>query len=159
MAYMGLGCLLLMNCMIEHKSKEWAQWVLFLAMGGFAGNFALSLTDHAQNAFFHWTEWIPVISSAFAVGFLCVLLVIKTGRDFLGLSAGVLALQIVVGALGFALHAWGDSHGPSPGLWENVIHGAPPFAPLLLPNLAILGLLGILALDHYEREGEKKRLP
>jgi hypothetical protein len=43
-----------------------------------SGNFALSLTEHAENGFFHWTEWIPVASSAFAVG---VLRVPGGGRD------------------------------------------------------------------------------
>jgi len=29
----------------------------------------------------------------------------------------------------------------------HVLAGTPPFAPLLLPNLSILGLIGLLALD------------
>jgi len=149
LAYMGLGCLLLMNRMVDHRKKEWAQWVLFMALGGFAGNFVLSLTDHAQNGFFHWTEWIPVASSAFAVGFLLTLLFAKAGPRFLWLCAGVLIIQMFVGGLGFVLHGLADVHGPSPSSWENVIHGAPPFAPLLLPNLAILGLLGMLAMEEH----------
>lgn len=149
LAYMGLGCLLLMNRMVDHRKKEWAQWVLFMTLGGFAGNFVLSLTDHAQNGFFHWTEWIPVASSAFAVGFLFVLVFTKTNPGFPWLCGGVLVLQMLVGGLGFFLHGWADLHGASPRLWENVIHGAPPFAPLLLPNLAVLGLLGILAMEEH----------
>jgi hypothetical protein len=57
LAYMGLGCLTLMNRMISHEAREWSQWVLFFAVGGFFGNFVLTLADHATNAFFHWTEW------------------------------------------------------------------------------------------------------
>jgi len=56
-------------------------------------------------------------------------------------------LQIIVGVAGFFLHGLADLHGPSASLVQNVIHGAPPFAPMLLPNLALLGLLGLLALD------------
>ena len=55
---------------------------------------------------------------------------------------------MAVGAAGFLLHLTAGLHGPSTSLYQNIIHGAPPFAPLLLPNLAILGLLGILAFDH-----------
>jgi undecaprenyl pyrophosphate phosphatase UppP len=73
---MGLGCLLLMNGMVPARSEEWPKWVLFFATAGFAGNFVLILTDHAVNGFFHRSEWIPVISSALAVG------------SFLGLSPG-----------------------------------------------------------------------
>ena len=51
LAYAGLGFLLLMNRMAAPRSVEWARWVLFLAMGGFFGNFVLSLTDHATNGF------------------------------------------------------------------------------------------------------------
>src|SRR5437867_3776648 len=76
LAYVGLGCLLLMNRMVKTHSREWAEWVLFLALGGFAGNFALSLTDHAINGFYRSSEWIPVVSSALAVGFLLTLLLL-----------------------------------------------------------------------------------
>jgi hypothetical protein len=145
LAYVGLGCLLLMNRMVEFKQKEWAQWVIFFALGGFVGNFALSLTDHATNGFFQWTEWIPVVSSALAVGFLAVLLFSVSERAFLFWCSLVLLLQIAVGGLGFALHAWADLHGPAGTLFENVVSGAPPFAPLLLPNLSILGFIGIAA--------------
>ena len=58
-----------------------------LALGGFFGNFVLSLTDHAANGFFARTEWIPVISSAFATGFLLVPLSSPVTRRFLDLSA------------------------------------------------------------------------
>ena len=72
LAYTGLGFLLLMNRMVNARSAEWARWVILLALGGFLGNFVLSLTDHASNGFFAKTEWIPVISSALASGFLIV---------------------------------------------------------------------------------------
>jgi hypothetical protein len=152
MAYMGLGCLLVMNRMVARHGKEWAQWVLFFALGGFGGNFLLSLSDHAVNGFFRWSEWIPVISSGFAVGFLIALLLAEERRGFLWLTAGVLFVQILVGGLGFLLHAWADWHGPAGSFFANVVSGAPPFAPLLLPNLSILGFIGIVAMDHSTRK-------
>jgi hypothetical protein len=145
-AYIGLGCLLIMNRMVAPRAREWAQWVLFFTLGGFAGNFVLSLTDHAANGFFHWTEWIPVISSAFAVGFLAALLFLDSRGRFAWLCAGILLLQIGVGVLGFGFHLNADIHGPASALFENVITGAPPFAPLLLPNLSILGFIGMMAM-------------
>lgn len=146
-AYMGLGCLLLMNRMVARHTREWAQWVLFFTLGGFVGNFVLSLSDHAVNGFFRWSEWIPVISSGFAVGFLLALLLLDERRGFLWLTAGILFVQILVGGLGFLLHAWADWHGPAGSLFQNIVSGAPPFAPLLLPNLSLLGFIGILAMD------------
>jgi hypothetical protein len=145
LAYMGLGCLTVMNRMIPHQTREWSQWVLFFAAGGFAGNFVLSLADHATNAFFHWTEWIPVVSSALAVGFLLALLVSTTPPSFRRLCNLVLLLQVLVGILGFVLHFWADVHGPAGRLIDNVLSGAPLFAPLLLPNLSLLAWIALLA--------------
>src|SRR5262249_36193666 len=93
----------------------------------------------------HWTEWIPVVSCALAVGFLAVQISSNGGQLFLRYCAAILLLQMLVGGLGFLLHAWADWHGPADTLFENVVAGAPPFAPLLLPNLPILGLMGIVA--------------
>src|SRR6185295_13640888 len=80
LAYTGLGLLLIINRMLDANTGEWSLWVLLMALGGFAGNFIFSLTDHAQNGFFYPMEWVPVISSAFAVGFLCVPLLMSVTR-------------------------------------------------------------------------------
>lgn len=148
LAFVGLGSLLVMNRMVRARTEEWAEWVLLLALGGFAGNLVLSLTDHATNGFYRPSEWIPIFSSALAVGFLIALLLTPSTQGFLWLCGAVLFLQVVVGVLGFALHLLADLRGPS-SLYQNVLSGAPPFAPLLLPNLAILGLIGILAIDEH----------
>jgi len=145
LAYTGVGMILLLNRTTPGESVEWARWVVFLALGGFAGNFALSLTDHAENGFFHWTEWIPVASSAFAVAFLVVLFLAEPSRKYLTICAEVLGVQAAVGVLGFVFHAAADWHGPSRSLFQNVVNGAPPFAPLLFPNLAVLGWIGLWA--------------
>lgn len=158
LAYVGLGCLLLMNRMVPFPTRDWARWVLLLTLGGFLGNFALSLSDHAVNGFFHWTEWIPVFSCAIAAGFLTMFFLGEEGPAFSRLCAVILGAQIAVGTLGFLLHGLADWHGPSRSLWQNVIHGAPPFAPMLLPNLALLGLLGLLAWDRVVRQMHSGRI-
>ncbi len=147
LAYTGIGMLLLLNRMERGASQEWAKWIVFLAMGGFFGNFILSLTDHAGNGFFHWTEWIPVASSSFAVTFLALLFFLHITERYLKACAIVLICQAVVGAAGFFFHAEADLHGPSRKFLQNVIDGAPPFAPLLLPNLMILGLIGLWVMN------------
>lgn len=146
LAYTGLGLLLLMNRMVPADSLEWPMWVLLLSLGGFFGNFLFSVTDHAQNAFYHWTEWIPVVSSAFAVGFLCVPFVTPVTQRFLWLCAGVLLIQAAVGVLGFGLHTAANLHGVSPRWWDNFLFGAPPLAPLLFPNLVLLAWISLWVL-------------
>ncbi|MDR3458624.1 MAG: hypothetical protein P4N60_14335 [Verrucomicrobiae bacterium] len=143
LAYTGLGALLLMNRMVADEAIEWSQWVIFFALGGFMGNFIFTLTDHAQNGFFHRTEWIPVISSAVAVGFLIVPLLLRVGRPFLWLCGLVMLGQAAVGALGFAFHALADWHNVGDNLFLRVVHGAPIFAPTLFCDLAVLAGIGL----------------
>ena len=141
-AYAGLGLLLLVNRTVPCSDSEWSQWVVFLALGGFAGNFVLSLCDHAMNGFFHATEWLPVFASAFAVGFLAVALV-EQHRSFLLISGAILALQVVIGLVGFYFHLIADINGLSSSLFENFVHGAPVFAPLLFVDLVLLAMIGL----------------
>lgn len=143
LAYTGLGLLLVMNRMVTPKSSEWSLWVILMATGGFFGNFLFSLTDHAQNGFYHWTEWIPVVSSALAVGSLISLFVTPVNQKYLWLCVVVLAIQAVVGILGFALHTSANLHSPSGNWQKNFIEGAPALAPLLFPNLVLLCLIGL----------------
>ncbi|HEY5212310.1 MAG TPA: hypothetical protein VIJ38_04730 [Acidobacteriaceae bacterium] len=146
LAYTGLGFLLLVNRMIAARSAEWARWVLLLAVGGFFGNFVLSLTDHAANGFFMRTEWIPVISSAFAVGFLIIPLVTVVARRFLDACLIVMFAQASIGVLGFWFHMQANLIEPGHSLFERLVNGAPPMAPLLFPNLVGLALIGLWAL-------------
>ena len=151
LAYTGLGFLLLMNRMVAPRSSEWARWVIFLALGGFFGNFVLSLTDHASNGFFAKTEWIPVISSALATGFLIVPLVLAVTRRFMDLCLAVMVTQALVGVLGFWFHMRANLVEPGHNVFDKLVNGAPPMAPLLFPNLVGLALIGMWALlPHLE---------
>ena len=141
-AYAGLGFLLLLNRMVPCRDAEWNQWVVFFALGGFVGNFVLALCDHAMNGFFHATEWLPVFASALAVGFLGVALV-EQHRIFLRISVAVMALQVAIGFIGFPLHLIADINGLSSSLFENFVHGAPVFAPLLFIDLVFLAMIGL----------------
>jgi hypothetical protein len=146
LAYSGLGFLLLVNRMVVSRSVEWAQWIIFLALGGFFGNFVLTLTDHAVNGFFVHTEWVPVISSAFAIGFLIIPLVLPVTRRFLDACLVVMVGQAIVGIAGFWFHLEANLVGPGNNLFERLVTGAPPMAPLLFPNLVGLAFIGLWAL-------------
>jgi hypothetical protein len=150
LAYTGLGFLLVLNRMVDSASKVWAQWVLLLALGGFVGNFVFSLTDHASNGFFVRVEWVPVIASAVAVGFLATPLLMGVSRKFLDLCVAVLLQEAAVGVWGFILHAARNLAGPSIHPFENFVSGAPPMAPLLFPNLVVLGGIALWQLRKFE---------
>ena len=143
LAYVGLGFLLLLNRMVDAESAEWARWVLLFTLGGFIGNFVFSLTDHAENGFFYPLEWAAVAASAVAVGFLATPLLTRVSRGFLSLCFVVLLAEAAVGMWGFWLHAERNLHGPSTQALRNFVYGAPPLAPLLFPNLTMLGLIAL----------------
>ncbi|GEM_PF-4248492 len=63
----------------------------------------------------------------------------------------VLALEIVVGVVGFALHLTANLGGPG-GMWENFLYGAPIFSPLLFPNLALLAGIAVWVLTESSDE-------
>lgn len=150
LAYTGLGFLLVMNRMVDAESVEWARWVLLFTVGGFVGNFVFSLTDHAQNGFFFAVEWVPVGASAVAIGFLCVPLLMRVSRTFINVSVAVLIFEAGVGLWGFVLHTMHNLRGPSVDALNNFIYGAPPMAPLLFPNLMVLGMIGLWQLRHSD---------
>jgi hypothetical protein len=156
LAYTGLGFLLLVDRMVTVRTADWARWVIALAMGGFFGNFVLSLTDHASNGFFAKTEWIPVISSAFATGFLLVPLLTEVTRRYLDLCLVVMGGQAAVGVLGFWFHLRANLVEPGASLWDRLVNGAPPMAPLLFPNLVGLALIGLWALTPHVPEGSPR---
>jgi hypothetical protein len=159
LAYAGLGMLLILDRMVEADSIEWAQWVVFLALGGFVGNLALSLADHAQNGFFNRAEWLAVIASAIAVGFLLLVVIRPLDLRLHDATWVVLALQFVIGTLGFILHVRADWLKTTPRLWDRFLYGAPVFAPLLFPNLAILAAIGLWALRDKIRDPRDRSIP
>ena len=52
-----------------------------------------ALADHAGNGFFNALDWVPVVASAIAVGFLTVPLVTKVFRQYIDLCAAILMLE------------------------------------------------------------------
>lgn len=148
LSYVGVGLLLLLVQSEEAKTSRFGPWVLLLALGGFLGNFALSLLDHAQNGFFHATEWVPVAAAAYAVGFL-TLAVWRAPKLEASLSracSGVMVVEMLVGVVGAALHVDANlRRSAMTSLRDRFVFGAPMFAPLLFANLALLAIIGLWA--------------
>ena len=147
LSFAGIGLLLIMHHTVHEESLEWGRWVLVMACAGFLGNFVLSLCDHAQNGFFDWREWIPVYTSAMAVSFLMTAIVQPRNAPFLALCVLILALNGLTGVVGFYLHLLANLAAPAESVRESFLHGAPILAPLLFPNLSLLGIIGILGVS------------
>lgn len=145
-SYVGVGLLLLLVRSEEAATPRFGRWVLLLALGGFCGNFLLSVFDHAQNGFFRPTEWIAVASAAVAIGFLVVALAWPSAGTYRA-CAWIMVLQVVVGFLGFGLHL-GANLEPMElevPMVDRFVFGAPAFAPLLFVNIALLAGIGLWA--------------
>ncbi len=144
LAYVGLGLLLLLLRTERAGSPAIGWWTLLLAFGGFVGNLGMSLLDHAQNGFFHGTEWIPVVAGALGASFLFVTW-LAPDPVIARVTYAVLAGEALVGALGFCLHTLADWRRPAARITDRFVFGAPAFAPLLFVDLALLGALGLWA--------------
>jgi hypothetical protein len=143
LAYVGVGLLLILSRLEPPDSPAWSGWVLLLALGGFAGNFALALLDHAQNGFRDPMEWLAVAAAAYGASFLFMAMLRPADRALAWLTLAVLALEAAIGGIGFVLHFLADAHRPGAGWMERLLHGAPLFAPLLYGDLAVLGAIGL----------------
>jgi hypothetical protein len=141
LAYAGVGFVLLANRL--ESGMEWARWIVFLAAAAFAGNFGLSLADHAQNGFYQPAEFASVVAAAFGLAFLFMVVVYPKQRALLVATLGVLAGECAVGTLGFGFHVQADWHGVGRTFFERLVYGAPVFAPLLFANCALLGAIGV----------------
>lgn len=151
LAYTGLGLLLILDRMVDAGTPEWGQWIVVLALGGFAGNFVLSLADHAQNGFFNRLEWVPVVAAALGIGFLLVAALRPHDSALRTATLWLLAIEMLVGIAGFALHVRADLTRPGADLFARILYGAPVFAPLLFANLSLLAAIGIWGM-HERRD-------
>jgi hypothetical protein len=152
LSYAGVGLLILLDRMVDSRSVAWARWLVLLSLGGFVGNFVLSLADHAQNGFFRPEEWVGVVAAAAAVGFLAAVLIVPDDRPLIGLATWVVVAQVGVGLLGFFFHVRANLGLPATNLGDRFLHGAPAFAPLLFADLALLALLAFWALLRVPNE-------
>ena len=142
LSYAGLGMLLMLNRLERGHDSEHALWITILALGGFIGNFGLSLADHAVNGFFRVEEWIPVCAAALASSLLFMVCVVSHDKLLIRTAAVVMVAQVAVGLLGFFFHVQTLPEEPWLHL-DAVTHRAPPFAPMLFADLAVLALIGL----------------
>jgi hypothetical protein len=65
--------------------------------------------------------------------------------------------QGAMGVLGFWFHLRANLVEPGSSVWDKLVNGAPPLAPLLFPNLVALAWIGMWALTPHLPEAGKGR--
>jgi hypothetical protein len=59
--------------------------------------------------------------------------------------------------LGFCFHLQANLIQPGHNLWDKMVNGAPPLAPLLFPNLVALAWIGLWAMTPHIQETQPHR--
>lgn len=91
-----------------------------------------------------WT-WLPAIAGIFGTVVAITLgLIDRPTRSDLTVYAVAMVMLIVVGIIGFMLHAGTNLVAQGTIVVERFIRGSPLLAPLLFANVGLLGLIVLL---------------
>jgi hypothetical protein len=105
-----------------------------------------SVIDHAKTNFENTWLWIPTIVGSFAVLVTTAMgAYARLDRGDLITYLAAMALLVVVGLVGAVLHIQHNLVGQGTIVDERFIRGAPLLAPLLYANMALLGVIVLLA--------------
>lgn len=101
-----------------------------------------SILDHARFQFEDPWVWLPVTSALFGV-MTCLFLGIieKPNRADITVHTVAMILLIIVGLIGFVLHAQSSLTASGLIIPERFLRGSPLLAPLLYANVGLMGLL------------------
>jgi hypothetical protein len=137
-----LGALLW--CRLHFDDEKLYRPLLLLAALGFLGLAVMALLDHAQNGFYLWVEWAPIIMGVFSgVVYLIGFWYPQPDEGVRRLLLAVAWAVLLVGLVGTFFHVVGFIQHPAP-IKERFALLAPPFAPLLFCDGAAFALLADL---------------
>lgn len=104
-----------------------------------------SVLDHARFSFDNAWVWLPVAAGLFAFATSVFIGIIeKPNSADLAVHATAMLLLIIVGVIGFVLHAEASLTSSGQVIVERFLRGSPLLAPLLFCNVGLMGLLAML---------------
>ncbi|MDR3543115.1 MAG: hypothetical protein P4L69_19440 [Desulfosporosinus sp.] len=128
----------------EHYRGTARRSKLLILVGlGFLGAVVAAFLDHARLGFIPSYTLIPIVSGTLAV-ISCFYLTNQANRMETSIYLSILALNLLVGLLGFGFHVLGDLAGTQSIIWARFLYRNPLLGPLLFCNLSLLGGLSIL---------------
>ena len=148
LAYTGLGFLLIMNRMVDPETHRMGAMGVVAGAGRLRREFRLQpgrsrrqrILQSAGVGACRGQRHRGRFSSGAADD-------ARLSRQYIDLCALILLLEAGVGLWGFILACRGNLRGPSVHAFDNFIYGAPPMAPLLFPNLMVLGIIALWQLS------------
>lgn len=141
-AFAGISCYALASAHyvgIKRRSK-----LLALVGLGFLGAVIAAFLDHARLGFESSYTLIPLVSGTLAM-LVCFYMAYAQANPYeTNICFSILALNLLVGLLGFGFHLGGDLAGTQSIVWARIMYRNPLLGPLLFSNLAFLGGLSLL---------------
>jgi len=143
-AFAGISCYALASA--HYRGTARISKLLVLVGLGFLGAVIAAFLDHARLGFVPSYTLIPLVSGTLA-SLVCFYMARARGQvssheTYLCLS--ILALNLLIGLIGFGFHLLGDLEGTQTVVWARLMYRNPLLGPLLFSNLAILGGLSLL---------------
>jgi len=118
--------------------------LLILVGLGFLGAVGAAFLDHARLAFIPSYTLIPLVSGTLAAISCFYIAYSQANQTETYIYLSILALNMLVGLLGFGFHVIGDLAGTQSIIWARFLYRDPLLGPLLFCNLALLGGLSLL---------------
>ncbi|HEY8911015.1 MAG TPA: hypothetical protein VIM51_12160 [Desulfosporosinus sp.] len=157
-AFAGIACYALASAHYHGTSRR--SKLLVLVGLGFLGAVIAAFLDHARLGFVPRYTLIPLVSGTLATLTCFYMAYGQASRTETYICYSILALNLLVGLLGFGFHFLGDLAGTQTIVWARIMYRNPLLGPLLFSNLAFLGGLSLLPesavmLGENKREGLK----
>ncbi|ODA42678.1 hypothetical protein [Desulfosporosinus sp. BG] len=141
-AFAGISSYALVS---EHYRGTARRSKLLVLVGlGFLGAVVAAFLDHARLAFIPSYTLIPLVSGILAAIACFYIAYTQADPQEIYIYLSILALNMLVGLLGFGFHVWGDLAGTQSIIWARFLYRNPLLGPLLFCNLALLGGLSLL---------------
>lgn len=119
-------------------------WLLILVGLGFLASVLAAFLDHARLTFSPIYTLFPIISGLMATIGCFWLAFSQKSRSEVLVFLNVMALNMLIGLLGFVFHVLGDLAGTQTIIWARFLYRNPILGPLLFCDLAVLGGLSLL---------------
>ena len=141
-AFAGIACYALVS---ERYSGTTRRSKLQVLVGlGFFGAVIAAFLDHARLGFVSGYTMIPLVSGTLATLACLYMAYGQANRHETYICFSILALNLLVGLVGFGFHLAGNLAGTQSIVWARMMYRNPLMGPLLFCNLAVLGGLSLL---------------
>jgi len=141
-AFAGISCYALASAHYHGTTRR--SRLLVLVGLGFLGAVIAAFLDHARLGFVPSYTLIPIVSGTLATLACFYLAHGQANPHEIYICCSILALNLLIGVMGFGFHLLGDLAGTQTIVWAKIMYRNPLLGPLPFCNLALLGGLRLI---------------